>query len=88
MLPSLFIDYGLYGAVFVIEQALYLQGAQMGNVVRGNAVVIQQIPLTLKLHYAVMGSPTHYRLQDNTLISEGAVRIVARSVAEQMAVAR
>ena len=86
MLLILFIYNGLYGAILIVEQALHLQGTQMGYIVRGHAVMIQQIPLALEFYNRVVGCPTYYRLQNNALIGEGAVRIVACGVAEQMTV--
>ena len=60
----------------------------MGDVVRGNAVVVEQIPLTLELHDAVVGSPTHDGVEQHTLIGEGTVRIISNGLAEEVAVAR
>ena len=85
--PCLLIDNGLNGAIGVVEQALHLQGTQMGNIVGGYTVVIQQIPLPLKLYDAVVSCPTHYGLQNHTLIGEGAVRVIANGIAEQVTVA-
>ena len=83
----LLIDNGLNGAIGVVEQALHLQGTQMGNIVGGYTVVIQQIPLPLKFYNAVVRCPTHYGLEDYALIGERTVRIIAYGIAQQVAVA-
>ena len=49
--------------------------------------MIEQIPLSLILYDRVVGGPSNDGLQDNTLIGEGAVRIVTNGVAKEMAVA-
>ena len=77
MLLRLLIDNGLDGAVGIVEHALYLQRTQVRDVVRGYAVVIEQIPLSLELCDRVVGSPSDYRLQNDTLIDEGAIGIIA-----------
>ncbi len=84
---KLLIDYRLNRSVLVIEQTLHLQRAQMGDAAGGHAVVIEQIPLVLKLHDRVVGGPADNRLEDDALPGEGAVGIVADGVAQEMAVA-
>ena len=60
----------------------------MGDVIRGYAVVVAQIPLTLVFHDGVMGSPAYNGIEDDTLIAEGAIRVVTDGVAQEVAVAR
>lgn len=47
---------------------------------------MEQIPLSLVLTDAMMGCPTYYRLQDNTLVSERTIRIITYSIAEIMSI--
>ena len=77
----------LDGAVGVVEQALNLERAQVRDVIAGNAVVIAQIPLALELDDAVVGSPTYDGVEDDALIGERSVRIIADGIAEEVAVA-
>ena len=82
----LFVHHRLDGAVLIIEETLHLQGAEVGDIVRGNAVVIEQIPLSLVLHNRVMGGPAYNGLKDDTLIGERTVRIITNSVAQEVAI--
>ena len=83
---SLILDL-LNGAVLIVEQALHLQRTQMGDVVRGYTVVVEQEPLALVLDDAVVGSPAHDGVEEHALIGERAVGVVADGVAEEVAVA-
>ena len=74
----LFVHYLLDSAVLVVEQALYLERAQVRDVVAGNAVVIAQIPLALELDDAVVGSPAYDGVEDDALIGERSVGIIRR----------
>ena len=47
---------------------------------------MEQIPLSLVLTDAMMGCPTYYRLQDNTLISKWSIRIITYCIAEIMSI--
>jgi hypothetical protein len=58
----------------------------MGDIVRGNTIVIEQIPLSFVFHDAMMGCPTDYRVKDNALIGEWSVRVVTDGIAEEMTV--
>ena len=58
----------------------------MSDIIRRNAVVIEQEPLALVLDDAVMGGPAYDGIEDDALISEWAVGVVADSVAEEVAV--
>jgi hypothetical protein len=58
----LLVDDLLYRTILVVEQALNLQAAEMGDVIGRNTVVIEQIPLSLELHDTVVSSPTHNRV--------------------------
>ena len=49
--------------------------------------MIEQEPLALVLYDRVMGGPAHYWVEDYALISEWAVRIVADTIAQHVAVA-
>ena len=49
---------------------------------------MEQIPLSLVLTDAMMGCPTYYRLQDNTLISKWSIRIITYCIAEIMSITR
>ena len=58
----------------------------MSDVVAGYTVVIAQIPLALELYNAVVRCPTYDGIEDDTLIGEGAIGIVADGVAQEVAV--
>ena len=58
----------------------------MCDVVGRNAVVIEQEPLALIFDDAVMGGPAYNGIEDDALISERAVGIVADGIAEEVAV--
>ena len=60
----------------------------MGNVVRRYAIVVEQEPLTLILHNAVMGCPTNNGIENHALIGERAVGVVTNGIAEEVAVTR
>ena len=47
---------------------------------------MEEIPFTLVLKDGVVSGPTHYGSEDNTLICERSVGIVACSIAEQVTV--
>ena len=49
--------------------------------------MIEQEPFALVLHDAVVGGPAYDGIEDNTLIGEGAIRIVADGLSEHMSVA-
>ena len=49
--------------------------------------MIAEIPLTLVLNDRMVGGPAYDGVEDNTLIAERAVRVVANGVAEEVAVA-
>ena len=49
--------------------------------------MVEQIPLSLILHDAVVGGPTNDGLQNDTLIGEGAVGRLTDSVAQIVTVA-
>ena len=78
----------MYCSVFIIEQLLHFQRAQMGNIIRGYTVVVAEIPLAFELYDGVVGSPTYDRVKNDTFIGEWSIGIVANSIAEQVAVAR
>lgn len=78
---SLLVDDLLYGAVSVIEQALRLQRAQVGDVVAGHAVMVEQVPLATELDDAVVGGPAHDGVEEHALIGERPVGVVADGVA-------
>ena len=84
---SLIVLHLLDGAVLVVEEALHLQRTKVGDVVRRNAVMIEEIPLSLVLNDAVVGCPTNNRIEDNSLIGERTVWVVTRGVAQEVAVA-
>ena len=50
--------------------------------------MIAQIPLTLELDDAVVGSPAYDGVEDDALIGERSVGIVADGIAKEVAVAR
>ena len=50
--------------------------------------MVEQIPLAFVFGYAVVGGPTDYRLKNNTLKGERAIRIITYSITKQMTVAR
>ena len=82
----LFVHYLLDSAVLVVEQALYLERAQVRDVVAGNAVVIAQIPLALELDDAVVGSPAYDGVEQHALIGKRSVGVVADGIAQEVAV--
>ena len=43
---------------------------------------MEEIPLSLVLADAVVSGPTYYWLQDNALVSEWTIRIIAHCIAE------
>ena len=59
----------------------------MGDVIRRNAVVMEEPPAAFVANDAVMGGPAYDGLQKFALETEGAVRVVACSKAEQVTVA-
>ena len=71
MLDDLLAHHRLDISFLIILERHDFQGTQVGDVVRGHAVVVEQIPLTFVLHDAVMGCPAHHRLQDHTLYKLG-----------------
>ena len=83
----LFADFGLDVALGIDGEGEDLDAAEPGGVVGGDAVVVEEIPLTLVLHDAVMGGPSHDGLEDDALIGEGSVRIVTHGIAQVMGVA-
>jgi hypothetical protein len=58
----------------------------MGNVIRGYAVVVAEIPLTFELYDGVVGGPTYDGVEDDTFIGKWSIGIVANSIAKQVAV--
>ena len=59
----------------------------MRNVIRGNAVVVEEPPAALVTDDAVVCCPANDRLKQFALEAEGTIRIIAYSKAEQVAVA-
>ena len=59
----------------------------MGDVVGGHAVVIAQVPLSLVFYDGVVGSPADDGFEDDTLITEWPVWVVANGIAQEMTVA-
>ena len=72
----------------IIEERSHLQATKPRGIVGRHAVVMEQIPLSLVLTDTMMGGPAYHRFQDNTLVSEWSVRIIAYRIAEIMGVAR
>ena len=58
----------------------------MSDVVRGNTVVITQVPLTFELYDRVVGCPTYYWIKDNSLIGKRSIRIISDGIAQEVAV--
>lgn len=83
----LFAHHSLDFALLIILQRHDFQRAQVSDVVRGNTIVMEQVPLSLVLHDTMVGCPTNNRFKNDALIGEWAVRIVAYGVAQQVAVA-
>ena len=50
--------------------------------------MIEQVPLSLVLYDRVVSRPAYDRIQDDTLIGEGAVGVITNGVAQEVAVAR
>jgi hypothetical protein len=48
--------------------------------------VVAQIPLSFVLYDRVMGCPTYDGIEDNALIAEWSIGVVANSIAEEMAI--
>ena len=85
MIRSLIHNF-LDGSILIVEQALHLEGAQVSDVVRRHAVVIEQEPFALVLHDAMVCCPAYNGIEDDALVGEGTIRIVADGVAEHVAV--
>ena len=49
--------------------------------------MIAKIPLPLELYDAVMGCPAYDRIEDDALIGERSIGVVADGIAEEVAVA-
>ena len=54
--------HGLDMTIFIYLQRDDFQAAEPGRIVRGHAVVVEEIPLAFILHDAVMGGPAYDRL--------------------------
>jgi hypothetical protein len=67
---------------------LHLEAAQPCGVVRGHAVVVEQIPAAFILNDAVVGGPSYDGIENDALIGERSVGIVTNGIAEEVAVAR
>lgn len=74
-------------AIFVHLQGDDLQAAEPCRVIGRHAVVVEKIPLAFILHDTVMGGPADHRLQDDTLIGERTIGVVAHSIAQIVRVA-
>ena len=59
----------------------------MGDTIGWRTVVMEEIPLTFVLHDGVVCGPAYDRLEDDSLIAEWSVGVVADGIAQQMAVA-
>lgn len=66
----------------------HLQAAEPCNTIGRYTIMVEEIPLTLILCYAVVGCPSYDRLKQFVLKSEWSIRIVSDSVTQQMAIAR
>ena len=71
----------------LVVERHYFQAAEMGDVIRRNAVVMEEPPTVLVTYDAMMRSPSDNGLQQFALEAERSVGIVAYSQAKQMAVA-
>ena len=60
----------------------------MCDIVAGYTVVIEQIPLALVLYDRVVSGPSYDGIQDDALIGERSVGVVADGIAQQVAVTR
>ena len=85
---QLFVNafYGLYGAVFVVVNLTYLHRTEPRLSTRRDRVMMEEIPLALILKNGMMGCPAHYWSEDNTLVGEWSVRIVAYGIAKEVAI--
>lgn len=78
---------GLDTTFGVVGEFADLKAAEPGLAARGDTVVVEEIPLAIIFDDAVVSGPAHNGCQDNSLIGEGPVGIVADCIAEEMAVA-
>ena len=78
--------YGLYGAVFVVVNLTYLHRTEPRLSTRRDRVMMEEIPLALILKNGMMGCPAHYWSEDHTLVGEWSVRIVANTIAKEVAI--
>ena len=65
-----------------------LEGAKWSVALRRLAVVVEEIPLALILHDAVMGGPSLDRSEDDALVNEWSIRLIAYSVAKEVGITR
>ena len=75
-------------AFLVVEHFCDLSTAQPRLVFAGHAIVMEEIPLAVVFHDAVVCSPSHDRLKDYALVGEGTIGAVTRGVTDEMGVAR
>src|SRR5690625_6119207 len=70
-----------------MHQFSHLHVAQMRYALGQLTVVVKQIPLTFYFNNRVVVSPAQNRLQNNTTVGEGPVRVVASGVGNKVRVA-
>ena len=76
-------------AAFLIEfDGHHLEAAKPCGVIGRHTVVVEQIPLSFVFCNAVVSSPSDDGFEDDTLVGERSVGIVAHCVAEEMRIAR
>jgi hypothetical protein len=69
----------MYFYIFYFKRS-YLQATKPCDTVGRYAVMVEEIPLTLVLCYAVMSRPPYNRLKQFILKSEWSIRIVTDSI--------
>lgn len=76
-----------YFAIGVIFQFADFQTAEPCLSIGRHTVVVEQIPFSFILYNGMVRGPTHYRSEDDTLIGERSVRIVADGVTQAVRIA-
>ena len=74
-------------SISIVLQFTDFQTAKPGFPFGRYTVVMEQIPFSFELNNSMMSSPSHYRSQDNSLISKWSVWVVTYRVTKQMGIA-
>ena len=77
-----FSFHGPYAAIRIVLQLNHLQAPQPCFSSGRHTVVVEEVAFPLKFADGMMGGPSHHRGQDNTLIGEGSVGIIANGITQ------